>query len=169
MKKFSEVRFEYWYAVKMGIKAVNAQANGDYTYSVEKETDKAVQLRIVKRNDSIENSFTIWAPKSAIENLDDVLRKDETAEEKRERILTKAIKLKIELQNEILNGADKKSKEFVKKVNLMNKLIDEWVNSYILRYISQTGLNPSKRELIKQHKKELGEILLAKEKELKSK
>lgn len=87
MKDFREIKFVTWFKNKLMQDAWNTSAmvNDDFTFEVAKETEKAIQLKVINTN-KLANSWTIWCPKSAIENIDYIL------EEVKEEALEKAKK-----------------------------------------------------------------------------
>lgn len=106
--------------------------------------------------------------------------------EKEERLLLEAVKLRIELQNKFKNGVDLKSKEYVENCNKMYSSLMEWAKYYVIRFIKDNNEEDTIKhrslykelleknissgeeyELIRQHNKELYDVVLKKEKELK--
>lgn len=106
--------------------------------------------------------------------------------EKEERLLVEAVKLRIELQNQFNNGVDLKSKEYVDNCNKMYSSLMEWAKYYVIRFIKDNNEEDTIKhrslykelleknissedvyELIRQHNKELYDVVLKKEKELK--
>ena len=109
------------------------------------------------------------------------------AQEEEERLLTEAIKLRIGLQNQIKNGVDQTSKEYLESCNRMNSLMVEWGKYYVVRFIKEKEEKDTLKQraiyidllkmniahggeykLIREHAQELNDIVLAKEKELKA-
>lgn len=106
--------------------------------------------------------------------------------EKEERLLVKAVKLRIELQNQVKNGIDLRSKEYIDNCNKMYSSLMEWAKYYVIRFIKDKNEEDTLKhraiykellekniphgeeyELIRQHNKELYDVVLKKEKELK--
>lgn len=106
--------------------------------------------------------------------------------EKEERLLVEAVKLRIELQNQFNNGVDLKSKEYIENCNKMYSSLMEWAKYYVIRFIKDNNEEDTIKhrslykelleknisseegyELIRQHNKELYDVVLKKEKELK--
>lgn len=74
MKDFRNIKFKSWFENKLMKDAWNtaAMVNNGFAYEVEKETEKAILIRVTNTN-KLASSWTIWAPKSAIENLSEIL------------------------------------------------------------------------------------------------
>lgn len=106
--------------------------------------------------------------------------------EKEERLLLEAVKLRIELQNQVKNGIDLRSKEYIENCNKMYSSLMEWAKYYVIRFIKDNNEEDTIKhralykelleknissgegyELIRQHNKELYDVVLEKEKELK--
>lgn len=106
--------------------------------------------------------------------------------EKEERLLVEAVKLRIELQNQVKNGVDLRSKEYVENCNKMYSSLMEWAKYYVIRFIKDKNeadtikhraiykellekniAHGEEYELIRQHNQELYDVVLKKEKELK--
>lgn len=106
--------------------------------------------------------------------------------EKEERLLVEAVKLRIDLQNQVKNGVDLRSKEYLDNCNKMYSLLMEWAKYYVIRFIKEKDEKETVKhraiykellekniahgeeyELIRQHAQELSDVVLEKEKELK--
>lgn len=74
MKDFRSIKFARWYENKLMKDAWNVSAltNDGFAFEVEKETEKAVNIKVINTN-KINSFWNIWAPKSAIENLDEIM------------------------------------------------------------------------------------------------
>lgn len=68
---FRSIKFENWFENKLMKDSWNTSAmvNDGFTYEVIKETEKAVQIEITNTH-KLASSWTIWAPKSAIKNIE---------------------------------------------------------------------------------------------------
>ena len=75
MKKLHEMEFKLWFLMKQSNAAlINASNYTDWEYEVIKETEKAIQIKLDRPNrSSLKADWHQWIPKSAIENLSEVL------------------------------------------------------------------------------------------------
>lgn len=71
MKEFKDIKFASWFENKLMKEAwnVSAMASTGFPYEVERETEKAVLIKITNKRKLL-SSWTIWCPKSAILNLE---------------------------------------------------------------------------------------------------
>ena len=77
-KELFELKLKDWFWNKQTAAFQSAIVNGAYCYEVKKETEKAIQILIYKDSKNFGNNhdtsnWTMWMPKSAIENLETVL------------------------------------------------------------------------------------------------
>lgn len=77
-KELFELKLKDWFWNKQTAVFQSASVNGAYCYEVKKETEKAIQILIYKDSKNFGNNhdtsnWTMWMPKSAIENLETVL------------------------------------------------------------------------------------------------
>jgi len=77
-KELFELKLKDWFWNKQTAAFQSASVNGAYCYEVKKETEKAIQILIYKDSKNFGNNhdtsnWTMWMPKSAIENLETVL------------------------------------------------------------------------------------------------
>ena len=77
MKKLITLKLQNWFEYKQTDAFINASANGAYTFTVEKETEKAIMIQIRKDGKETWNKmlkpWTMWIPKSAVLNLAEVM------------------------------------------------------------------------------------------------
>lgn len=67
-KKLMSLDLKQWFYDK-NVPLLMASVNVDYYYTIEKETEKAVQIKIIniKRSEnSLKKDWFVWIPKSAI-------------------------------------------------------------------------------------------------------
>lgn len=71
MKDFRKIKFAKWFENKLMKDPWNtaAMVNNGFEFEVLKETEKAVQIKIINTNKFM-SSWNIWAPKSSIENIE---------------------------------------------------------------------------------------------------
>ena len=96
MKDFRDVQFVGWFENKLLEEPWNASAmvNDGFTYEVVRETEKAILIE-VKNTHKRGSSWTIWAPKSAVINLEEVMGlQEENEEEKGEEIIMEKVTVK---------------------------------------------------------------------------
>ena len=76
-KELFELKLKDWFWNKQTAAFQAASVNGAYCYEVKKETEKAIQILIYKDNQFENNhdtsNWTMWMPKSVVENLDTIL------------------------------------------------------------------------------------------------
>ncbi len=74
MKEFRKIKFANWFENKLMKESYNtcAMVNDGFTFEVIKETEKALQIKIINTK-KLCSFWNIWCPKSAIENIDYVL------------------------------------------------------------------------------------------------
>lgn len=72
MKELFDIKLHAWFENKQHASFIAASINPDYKFEVIKETEKAIQIDIINEHKMI-NNWTMWIPKSAIRNLDEVL------------------------------------------------------------------------------------------------
>lgn len=99
---------------------------------------------------------------------------------KEERLLLEAVKFRIEMQENIKNRVNTTSEKYKEDCKKMSSLFNEWAKHYVVNFIDDENHkkmymellnknipNGEAFELIRKHVKELNEIALKKEKELK--
>lgn len=105
---------------------------------------------------------------------------------KEERLLLEAVKFRIEMQENIKNRVNTTSEKYKEDCKKMSSLFTEWAKHYVVNFINEKTKEETKQhrkmymellnkgipngesfELIRKHVKELNEIALKKEKELK--
>lgn len=103
-------------------------------------------------------------------------------------LLLKAVKFRIEMQEQVKNGMDTtlENTEYSENCKKMASLFNEWAKYYVVNFINERTEEETKKhrkmymellekgipngecfELIRKHAKELNEVALKKEKELK--
>ena len=75
MKKLKDIEFEGWYIMQMSTPLIEIIDSKTLGYKVEKETERAIMIRIYTGNSKKDSLWTEWFPKSVILNLDKVLEK----------------------------------------------------------------------------------------------
>ena len=77
MKKLITLRLETWFEKKQRDAFHNASCNAHYFFEVTKESEKAIQITILKDGAEtwgcMEKPWTMWIPKSAVLNLAEVM------------------------------------------------------------------------------------------------
>lgn len=82
-------------------------------------------------------------------------------------MVTEICNYRFRLQNMILNGVDKTSKEYLDVAHDYSNLLDDWAETYVIRFIDQkSAVYKSKQQLIKEHAQELNKIILDRQQEM---
>lgn len=105
---------------------------------------------------------------------------------KEQELLVKAVKFRIAMQENVKNRVNTTGEKYKEDCNKMSDLFNEWAKHYVVKFINEKTEEETKKhremymellnkgipngeafELIRKHAKELNEIALRKEKELK--
>lgn len=99
---------------------------------------------------------------------------------KEERLLLEAVKFRIAMQENVKNRVNTTGEKYKEDCKKMSDLFNEWAKHYVVNFIDDENHkkmymellnknipNGESFELIRKHVKELNEIALKKEKELK--
>lgn len=134
MKRFCDVSFESWFVNRMKSREISFLANAEFVYTIEKQTEKAICFRVQRKNDVFDKHFNVWAPKSAVRNLEEVLEEEtssnedeETVEETKERLLTTVAKYELAIEKQVEDGVDQTSKEFKEQGHILKRLLNDYV------------------------------------------
>lgn len=134
MKRFCDVSFESWFVNKMESWEISSLANAEFVYTIEKQTEKAICFRVQRKNDVFDKHFNVWAPKSAVRNLEEVLEEEtsfdeneETVEETKERLLTTVAKQRLAIERQVEDGVDQTLKEFKEQGHIFKKMLNDYV------------------------------------------
>lgn len=77
MKKLITLKLATWFEIKQKDAFHSASCNAHYFYEVTKETEKAIQITILKDGEKtwakMMSPWTMWIPKSAIINISEVV------------------------------------------------------------------------------------------------
>jgi len=74
MKKLFDIELAGWFLNKQSDAFIAASVNAAYVYEVTKETEKAIQISITKKDAVLpRGEWKMWMPKSVILNLNEVL------------------------------------------------------------------------------------------------
>lgn len=74
MKKLTSLELKEWFVAKISTPLAAASVNTDYGYEIIKETEKAIQIRIVNTKKAIKTGEWLeWIPKSAIKSEEEVV------------------------------------------------------------------------------------------------
>lgn len=66
MDKLANLRLERWFLDKQSEAFVTASVNTAYKYEIAKETEKAIQIKIIRESAMPVSDWLVWIPKSAI-------------------------------------------------------------------------------------------------------
>lgn len=72
MKTLSSIRLKPWFMNKQETSWIAMSVNPAYTFTIEKETEKAIEIKVHCESRPLFCEFTKWLPKSVIENLEEV-------------------------------------------------------------------------------------------------
>lgn len=89
------------------------------------------------------------------------------ADERMDYMVTEICNYRFVLQNMIINGFDKTSKQYLKLAHDYSNLLNDWAEMYVIKFIDQTSaVYKSKQQLIREHAQELNAIILDRQQEM---
>lgn len=93
--------------------------------------------------------------------------KFKNSDERMNYMVTEICNYRFALQNLVLNGVDKTSKEYLGLAHDYSNLLDDWAEMYVIKFIDQkSAVYKSKQQLIRENAQELNKIILDRQQEM---